>query len=240
MKRFGFAALALAAAACSVDPDLDRAGTIANGIAIDSVRFLPFGSRFVLKDSASPIAFLGYHAGYACSRFLELGLGTGPEGAPPAYRPSTRVRLPAGDECPLDSGARDTSATYAFKDGDTIRLATPAGTITDSARLVAGRLDSSSIRGVPDSNRVFTAGKLTYMDSSAHGRVLVADSVPDCMYLNSADWEKGSRDTVTVRITWVTVDAGSGPAGCADTAASDTIPVLARRALRHGTGGPFE
>jgi hypothetical protein len=242
MKRAGFAALALAAviAACSVDPDLDRAGTIANGIAIDSLRFLPLGSQYVLRDSASPIAFLGYHAGYVCSRFLDLGLQAEPQGTPRAYRPATRVRMPAGDECPLDSGARDTSATHVFAEGDSVRLATPAGTITDAAKLVSGRPDSSSIRGVPDSNRVFTAGKLTFRDTSALGRVLIADSLPACLYLNSADWKKGGGDTITVRITWVTVDPGSGPGTCAGTGLSDTIPVLPRRALRSGSGGPAD
>jgi hypothetical protein len=236
MKRTVFAALALSlallAAACSVDPGEDRAGTVATGIAVDSVRFLPFGSRFILRDSAVPIAFVGYHAGYACSRFLELGLKDEPEGNPPAFRPSTRVRLPGDDECALDSGARDTSAFHVFREGDSIRLATPAGIVTDTAKLVAGRPDSNSIQGVPDSNRTFTVGKLTYRDSTAMGKVLYADSVPACMYLNSAEWAKGAGDTLAIRITWVVLDPESAPGACEGFSHDDTIPVLPRRSLR--------
>jgi hypothetical protein len=240
MKRTAFAALALAAAACSVDPGPDRPGTIANGIAVDSVRFLPFGSRFILRDSAVPIAFLGYHAGYVCSRFLELGLKDDPEGSPAAYRPSTRIRLPGDDECAVDSGGRDTLATHVFRVGDSIRLADPAGKITDVAELVSGRLDSNSIRGVLDSNRTFTVGKLTYRDSTAAGSILEADSVPACMYLNTAEWSKGAGDTVVVRMTWVILDPGSEPGDCAGPARSEQIRVLPRRPWPRGAAGAAE
>jgi hypothetical protein len=237
MKRTVFAALGLAAAACSVDPGQGRAGTVATGIAIDSVRFLPFGSRFVLRDSAAPIAFLGYHAGYVCSRFLDLGLKDEPEGEPLAFRPSTRVRLPGEDECALDSGGRDTSAVHVFRDGDTIRLANSAGKITAKAELVSGRLDSNTIRGVPDSNGIFTVGKLTYRDSPAAGKLLDADSVPDCMYLNSAEWAKGAGDTVAVHLTWVTLDPEASAGGC-EGARTDQILVLPKRAWPPGSAGP--
>ncbi len=234
MIRYAFAAFALMAAACAVDPGQERPGTVVNGIAVDSVRFLPYGSRFILRDSAAPVAFLGYHAGYVCSRFLEMGIKDAPEGEPAAYRPATRISLPGNDECALDSGGRDTSAAHVFRAGDSIRLATPAGKVTDSARLVAGRMDSNSIKGVPGKDRSFSVGKLTYRDSSASGKVLEADSVPACMYLNTAEWAKGTGDTVAIRMTWVMVDPESDPNGCAHPARAERIPVLPQRAWPPG------
>jgi hypothetical protein len=229
--RIAFAGLALAAAACSVDPGQDRAGTVAAGIAVDSVRFLPIGSRFVLRGSETGVAFLRYHAGYVCSRFLAAGLSEGAEGEPPAYRAALRVRLPASDECALDSGRYDTSVTRIFREDGLVRLANAAGKVTDSAPAVVGRLDSVSIRGVPDSNKAFTSGKLTYRDSSARGRTLSADSVPECTWLNSAEWSKGTGDTVEVRLTWVTVDPAADPEECEDAPHFDERAVLPRRAL---------
>jgi hypothetical protein len=235
MTGRGFALLALALAACSVDPGADRAGTVAAGIAIDSVRFLPFGSRFVLRDSASPVAFLGYHAGYLCSRFLLLGLADAPAGDPPAYRPDTRVRLPASDECALDSGGRDTTAAGIFSGGALVRLANPMGVVTDSALPVPGRLGYDSLRGIPDSSGALAAGNVLYRDSAAAGPELRIDSLPACRYLNSADREK-RKDTLLVRYSWVDLDPASQADSCRGLPHSDRAAVQAHRALRMGGG----
>jgi hypothetical protein len=232
--RVGLSLIAVALSACSVDPGTDRTGTLVAGIQVDSVRFLPIGSRFVLRDSATSIAFLGYHAGYVCSRLLRLGLADAPGGVPPAYRPETQVRLPASDECALDSGARDTTASRVFSIADdTLRLANPAGKVTDSALLVSGRLEKDSLRGVPDSNGTFTVGKLAYAKSdSASGPVLTADSVPACIYLNSAEWEKGKGDTLTVRYTWLFLDPADSPDSCQGPTHDEVLTILPRRFLR--------
>jgi len=237
----GLSVIAVALSACSVDPGTDRTGTLVAGIQVDSVRFLPIGSRFVLRDSAASIAFLGYHAGYVCSRFLRLGLADAPGGIPPAYRPETQVRLPASDECALDSGARDTTASHVFASSeDTVRLANSADTVTDVAVLVSGQFKLDSLRGVPDSNSIFTVGKLTYAKSdSAAGPVLTAYSVPACIYLNSAEWEKGQKDTVTVRYTWLFLDPADSPDSCQGPTHDEVLPILPRRFLRmNGSSGP--
>jgi hypothetical protein len=233
MIRNAFILTGIALAACSVDPGTDRAGTVAEGIAIDSVRFLPIGSRFVLRDSATQVAFLGYHSGYVCSRFLRLGLEDAPSGAVPAYRPETRVRLPGSDECALDSGSRDTVAPHVFSEGAIIRLANPLGVVTDSATSISGRLEADSMRGVLGADKSLSKGNLTYNDSGSSGSPeLHADSVPACRYLNSADWEKSTGDTITIRLTWVTYD----PVVYADVCQGPVHPVVSdvhpRRELR--------
>lgn len=240
MMRFVPLLLGMALAACSVDPGADRTGALADGIAIDSSRFLPLGSRFVLRDSAAPIAFLGYHAGYLCSRFQRLALQDAPSGATPAYRPETQVRLPAADECALDSGGRDTVVTHSFSEGTLIRLANPLGQVTDSALLVSGRFAADSIRGLLAADKSLSAGNLTYRDSGSLGTPeLRADSVPACRYLNSADWEKSKGDTLTVRLTWVTLDPAASPDSCRGPVHSDASPVRPRRLLRMGNAGAF-
>lgn len=222
----------LALAACSVDPGTDRAGAVADGIAIDSVRFLPIGSRFLLRDSAVPIAFLGYHAGYVCSRFLRLGLEDAPSGATPAYRPDTRVRLPASDECALDSGGRDTVVTHVFSGDSAVRLANPLGTVTDAALPVPGKMGFDSLRGLPDSLGILSNGNVTYRDSAATGTgELRLDSLPRCRYLNSADREKSKGDTLIVRYSWVDLDSTQVDY-CRTSAGSDSSSVRPHRALR--------
>jgi hypothetical protein len=220
-------------AACSVDPGADRAGAVADGIAIDSVRFLPIGSRFVLRDSASPIAFLGYHSGYVCSRFVRLGLQDAPSGVTPAYRPETQVRLPASDECALDSGGRDTTVTHVFSEESLIRLANPLGQVTDSALPVPGKLGFDSIRGLPDSTGALSIGNVLFRDSAASvtGELRI-DSLPQCRFLNSADWEKSKGDTVLIRFSWVDLDPAAVADACQGPLHSETSAVWPHRSLR--------
>lgn len=235
MIRRALAGLALLCAACSVDPGSDRLGTVAEGIAIDSVRFLPLGSRFALRDSATGIAFLGYHAGYVCARFLDLGLGDGPVGDPLAYRPATLVRLPGTDACALDSGNRDTVATHVFRDADTVRLATPGGMVTDAVRMVSGRFETDSLLGIPDSAGTLASGNLIFRGAPAQAEPgLQADSLPACRYIDAAEWEK-RKDTLVVRITWVTLDPVTSAESCQGPSHADAFaPVNPSRKLRMG------
>jgi len=220
-------------AACSVDPGADRAGALAEDIAIDSVRFLPIGSRFVLRDSASPLALLGYHAGYVCSRFLRLGLQDAPSGVTPAYRPETQVRLPASDECALDSGGRDTVVTHVFSDEALVRLANPLGQVTDSALPIPGKLGFDSIRGLPDSVGALSIGNVTFQNSTASGTGdLRIDSLPQCRFLNSSDWEKSRGDTVLIRFSWVDLDPAAVVGSCQGPLHSDSSAVRPHRSLR--------
>jgi hypothetical protein len=224
---------AIVLAACSVDPGSDRPGTLAEGIAIDSVRFLPIGSRFVLRDSASPIAFLGYHAGYVCSRFLRLGLADALAGVTPAYRPETQVRFPASDECALDSGGRDTTVAHVFSGEALIRLANPLGQVTDSALPIPGKMGFDSIRGFPDSTGALSIGNVTFRDSTASGiKEVRIDSLPQCRFLNSADWEKSKGDTVMIRFSWVDLDPAAVADACQGPLHSDSSVVGPHRTLR--------
>lgn len=220
-------------AACSVDPGADRPGAVAEGIAIDSVRFLPIGSRFVLRDSSSPVAFLGYHSGYVCSRFLRLDLQDVPSGVTPAYRPETQIRLPTSDDCPLDSGGRDTTVTHVFSDEALVRLANPLGQVTDSALPVPGKLGFDSIRGLPDSSGVLSIGNVLFRDSAAAAAgELRIDSLPQCRFLNSADWEKSKGDTVLIRFSWVDLDPAGVADACLGPLHSDSSAVRPHRSLR--------
>ena len=233
-------ALVSAVAACSVDPGPDRTGTVVQGIRVDSLRFLPFGSRFVPRDSSVRIAFIKYHAGYVCSRFLDLRLDDGPSGDPPAYRPYTRVSLPGSEECAIDTGGRDTIGFHVFAGDSLARLANSSGKVTDMALVVAGRLDADSIRGVLGADRAFSAGNLTYRDSSSlPGPELKADSLPACRYLNSAESEKSGKDTVVLRLTWVTLDPAPGNGFCGGDPHSDSAPVRPRRSLWMGERAVF-
>jgi hypothetical protein len=234
--RFRFAPfIALLAAACSVDPWGDREGTTVRDIAVDSLRFMPLGGRFVLKDSAAPIAFLGYHAGYLCAKILEMGVRDIPVGEPPAFLPSTRVRLPGNPDCAFDSGGRDTTVPHAFSGGSVIRLANSGGTLTDSALLVSGTMAFDSARGALGVAGTFTSGHFTYREASTLAPGLFfADSLPPCVRLNHADFEKNAKgDTVMVRYSWVTLDGVSAPGGCAGPAEPDSVAVAPHRPLRH-------
>jgi hypothetical protein len=50
----------------------DRDPVIVDGIRVDSLKFLPSGSRFVLEDSLTSILFRKFRPGYLCSRILKL------------------------------------------------------------------------------------------------------------------------------------------------------------------------
>jgi hypothetical protein len=237
MMRIALYLSALALAACSVDPGSDRAGALAGGIAINSVRFLPIGSAYVLKDSATPVAFLGYHAGYLCSRFLKLGLQLAPGGLTLTYRPDTQVRLPASDECALDSGSRDTIATHVFSEGAIISLVNTLGEVTDAATLVSGKMGTDSLLFYPDSGGTFSMGNFTYLDSVSPGVGELRDSLlPPCRYLNSADREQIKGDTVLIRFSWVDFDP-TGEGSCSGEPHFDSTKVMPHLALRMAVPG---
>lgn len=233
------AAAALLAAACSLEPWAGREGTIVENVRVDSLRFLPYGSRYVLRDSASPIRFQDLRTGYAvgreCARILVLAVDSIPAGTPPAFPPVTRVQMPGNPEtCAVDSGGQDDTVAHVFRAGSVIRLANSAGAITDSANLVSGTIAYDSIKGITGVAGTFSAGSLTFRDSSSLApRFLFSDTVDGCRRLNQAEYRKGDGkgkgDTVTVRYSWVTLaSAAEGPT-CGGPAARDSVPVLPER-----------
>lgn len=235
--RAALAAIALSAAACSLDPWSGREGVIAEGIRVDSLRFTPAGSRYVLRDSAARIRLVEYRTGYAvgpaCARILALGVDSVPAGIPPAYPPVSRVQMPGNPEtCPVDSGGRDTTVTRVFRDGTVIRLANSRNAITDSALLVAGTMSFDSVKGIAGVAGTFSAGGLTFRDSSVVApRFLFTDSVDACRRLNQAEYRKGDAegkgDTIRVWFSWVKLDSSAVAGGCAGLA-TDSVPVSRR------------
>jgi hypothetical protein len=216
---------------CGVGSEVDRDPSIVTGIRLDSVIFLPAGSRFILKDSSTDLLIRKFYPGYACSQVLEMDLDSAPSGNPPAYSPLTRVRLPAAADCALDSAAgRDTSITHVFRAGELIRLANSAGRITDSAALVPGELEYDSLAGVfSPITHVFSSGHYSVVDSGAGtGRYLYVDTLACGQYLNQAEaW--GSGDTLKVRLSLVTLDPASAPDSCRGSTHEDTVAISAAR-----------
>ncbi|MDB5104516.1 MAG: hypothetical protein JWP91_2205 [Fibrobacteres bacterium] len=209
----------------STYPDRDPATV--EDIRVDSVKILPYGSRYLLGDSATPLAILGFYPGYRCSRILEIGIADAPTGIPPAYRPSTRVRLPGTPDCALDTigrASRDTTVPHVFgSDASMVRLANSAGRITDSARVVRGTLAFETLSGKLGIAGTLSKGQWTYRDSSAvASRRLFGDSLPPCRFLNQADFEK-TGDTVTVRFSYVTLDPSAAPDSCNGAAHADSL-----------------
>lgn len=234
--------IAMLAAACSLEPWSGREGTIVQNIQVDTLRFLPYGGRFILRDSATPIRHIGFRTGYKvakdCARILSMDVDSVPMGMPPAFPSVSRIQLPGNPEnCPTDTGGRQAAVfPHVFKDGTTIRLANSALKITDSSTLVRGTISFDSIKGVTGAASTFPVGGLLFRDSSSiANRFLFTDTVPPCKRLNHADYWKGDSlgkgDTVMVRYSWVTLDASEG---CAGPATRDSVPASRRRAYRAG------
>ncbi|GEM_PF-1659920 len=204
----------------------ERDPTTVEGIRVDSVRILPFGSRFVLSDSASRVEFVHVHIGYSCSKILEMELASEPSGFPAAFRPSTRVRLPAAPDCALDSGLSDTTISHVFgADLGFVRVANSEGKATDSARVVRGVMAFDSLTGPLGIAGTVSRGPWTFRDSSALApRMLFGDSLSSCSYLNQADFRKAG-DTLTIRLSYVTLDPSASPDSCRGAVRPDSVPV---------------
>jgi hypothetical protein len=223
LTAFLMAFSALAGCDQSVYPDREPA--VVEGIRVDSLRFLPRGTRFVLADSATQVRFVRFHPGYACTQVLTMTLARTDTGAVPTFFPSTKVRLPAAPDCPVDSGGRDSLIAHVFGAGTgAVRLANSSGAITDSAIVARGSMAFDTLNGVKGIAGTVSKGRWTLRDSSVLApRLLFADSLSSCEFLNQADYaNKG--DTVTVRLSWVTLDAAVSPDSCRGPAHADSVP----------------
>jgi hypothetical protein len=225
-----FAAAFLAACGGGVYPERDPA-TVEN-VRVESARFLPSGGRFILADSVTRIGFTGIRIGYACSEILNVDLASVPAGTPPAFRPSTRVRLPASPDCAVDTAGIDTVVTHAFPGAHNamrVRLANSTGAVTDSALLVNGTIGYVILSGVPGIAGTLSNGPWTFRDSSGLApRRIYGDSLPSCRHLNQATFAK-SKDTVTVRLSFVTLDSAAAPDACLGGVHSDSLDPIAYR-----------
>jgi hypothetical protein len=227
---FVAAAVLLVLAACGEGVYGDRNATTTDNIRVDSVRIIPFGSRFVLADAPTRLMFIGFNTGYECSEILRLELSSIPSGSPAAFRPDTRVRLPAVPDCALDSGGRDTTVTHVFgADLGFARIANSSGKVTDSTRVVRGAFARDSIVGVPGIAGTVSKGAWTFRDSSSiASRMLFGDSLSSCRYVNHASYFR-SKDTIRVRFSYVTLDPSASPDSCRGEAHSDSAAPAAYR-----------
>jgi hypothetical protein len=204
----------------------DREAATVENVRVQSARFLPLGGRFILADSATGIRFTGMHIGYACSEILNVGLAPEMTGTPPAFRPSTRVRLPTAPDCPVDTAGIDTLITRVFTGAtDTlrIRLANSTGAVTDDALLIRGSLEYDSLEGVITPGYI-AKGPWLFRDSSSIGpRLFYGQDLSSCRFLNHATWSR-TKDTVKVRFSFVTLDPAAAADTCRGEVRLDSIP----------------
>jgi hypothetical protein len=213
--------------ACGVGSEIDRPAQSVSGIRVDSLKILPSGSRFILRDSAVRIRMGKFYPGYACSEILALGLDSIAAGSPPAYAPLTRVRLPASAECAVDTLGRDSVLTRVFREqAGWIRLANSSGTITDSAQVVPGSISRDSLIGKFSADtHTFSQGAYTVVDSSVQAqRSLYADSLVCGQSLNQAEYATHG-DSLRVRLTVVTLDSAARPDTCRGHTHPETITI---------------
>ena len=203
-------------AACGGGVYPDREPATVENVRVESARFLPLGGRFILADSATGIRFTGMHIGYSCSEIINVGIAPVMTGNPLAFRPSTRVRLPATPDCPVDTAGLDTTVTDVFPGAPApirIRLANSTGAVTDSARLIRGSLEYDSLEGVITPGYI-AKGPWLFRDSSSNGpRQFYGNDLPSCRFLNHATWSK-TKDTVKVRLSYVTFDSAAASGAC--------------------------
>jgi hypothetical protein len=220
----------LCLAACGEGIYGDRKPTTVSNIRVDSVRILPFGSRFVVADVPTRLRFLRFHAGYACSDVLRMELSSLPSGSPAVFRPATRVSLPSVPDCALDSLGRDTTVSHVFgADLDSVRVGNSSGKVTDAAQVVRGTLALDSLVGVLGIAGTLSKGPWTFRDSSSQAsRMLFGDSLASCRIFNHASYER-IKDSVRVRFSYVTLDPSAAPDSCRGGAHADSAAPIAYR-----------
>jgi hypothetical protein len=224
------AIIACLPAGCMTEQYPDRDPLVVENAPVDSLAFLPPGARYVLEDSLSAILFQGYRPGYACTEVTALDLSRRAGLNPPGFSARLDLRLPARPTCAITDSARDTVAEFRFTaaDGPVVRLLDSSGTVLDTALLVEGALSADTLVHVGPALTA-SEGRFTYRDSSGTlGRLLFADSLGACEFLNHAEFSE-QRDTTTIRFTWVTLDPSAAPDSCMGPSRQDTItPIPAR------------
>lgn len=208
------AATGLLLAGCDGDDWPDREPLLIENAPVDTLEFLPRGSRYLLADSASTSLVRGYHLGYACTEILAFRLDR--RSAPPAgWSPRIRLRLPPAPTCALDTASRDSalSLRFADPDGPVIRLVDSLGVILDTATLVRGTLSFDTLVHVAPTLAAFD-GRFHYRDTTGLlRRELASDSLRPCESLNHAEYRKKG-DTTVVRYSWVTRSPPSPADSC--------------------------
>ncbi|MEO6097946.1 MAG: hypothetical protein ABIW76_20705 [Fibrobacteria bacterium] len=220
----------LCLAACGEGVYGDRKPTAVDNIHVDSVRILPFGSRFVIADAPTRLRFMRFNTGYTCSEVLRMELSSLPSGSPAAFRPVSRIRLPSVPDCALDSAGRDTTVIHIFSGNlDSARVANSSGQVTDRAQVVRGTLGLDSLVGVLGPDGTLSKGPWTFRDSSSQApRMLFGEPLVSCRAFNQASYAR-FKDSVSVRFSYVTLDPSADLDYCQSGAHADSIATYAYR-----------
>lgn len=223
------AGIACLLAACTGSEWPGRDPIEVRGAPVDTLEFLPRGARFVLLDSLTEVRVGGLRLGYRCTEILAFGLER--KASPvPGYAVRLDYRLPADPDCALDPGARDSALAARFEaaDGPTVRLVDSLGAVLDSARAVRGTLHRDSLELKAPALTVF-ASRFFFRDTlGTVPRLLSADSLTSCEFLNHAEYERKSDSLKVIRYSWVTLDASAAPDSCRGPLHGDFLEPLAR------------
>lgn len=237
-RRFTSAYLAAAfagliwAGGCTESEWPDRDPLVVDRVPVDSLEFLPPGARFALEDSLTPVLFGGFRAGYACTQIqiLELEPRSAGPGRPAGFAARVRLQLPGNAACPVDTSPRDSEHLRRFTHGDgpTLRLLDTLGDVQDSVALVRGALAFDSLELKPPALSTSRYGFDYHDTAGGLPRVLSADSLNACEFLNHADFLRVG-DTVWVRYSWVTLDPAPENDSCRGDVHGDSLTPLPRR-----------
>lgn len=224
-------AAAYALSACSGDEWPERDPIVIERAGVDSLEFLPAGTRYILADSLTSVRVRGLRLGYACTRILAMDLEENTFVQPPGFAARIRLELPSAPTCAALDSAVDTVIQRRFdaSEGPDIILLDTAGAPFDTAVLVRGTSVLDSFVHVPGSIANITiAGRFTWYDTATVSpRTLAADSLNSCELLSHAEWSR-RRDTTTVRYTLVTLDSAASPDSCRGTRTDRIENVRAR------------
>jgi hypothetical protein len=210
--------------ACDESDWPDRKPQPVEGVAVDSLLFLPNGSRYVPAESSVQVLFSGYLRGYSCAKVLKMALEPSVDFS--SWLPSVTVLPPAAANCPLDSGLRDSVITAKFPEGP-VTLRNSKGDSTAGAIALRGRLTSDSIfYDTAGAIPLVQKGRYTYHhEVTGLPPTLSGDSLSACELLNQAEAAADSGG-VLVRFSLLVLDS------CGSGTASDSVPVRPARRPR--------
>lgn len=225
--------MAVLASGCTGSEWPDRDPIEVRGAPVDTLEFLPAGSRYVLIDSLTKVRVGGFRLGFnlddGCARILAFDLA---KAATPRAGYAVRLdyRLPAYPDCPLDSGTRDSALSVRFTAADSpiVRLVDSLGAVFDTAAAVRGTLAFDSLELKSPALSTFR-GRFFFRDTlGTVGRLLSADSLAACEFLNHAEYIRKSDSLKVIRYSWVTLDPASAPDSCKGAAHGDFLTPVAR------------
>lgn len=219
---------------CGVHQYDNREGTIATNIRIDSLQFVPQGTRFILADSSTAIRFKGIHLGFLCSEILKLGFDSTFDLNTLVLTPISQIRLPAEPSCAIDTTQhRDSIFKLIFKEGNkpiSVVLQNSSNSVTASATILRGKIFTDSIDTVlsPTNNSLtIKSGKDSIFFQDTLGvlkRQLIAKTVSSCLFLHQATLVKKDSMSTKVRYSWILKDSTLAQNKCHEKH-NDTIAV---------------